>query len=85
MTPDSSAVLRLSDLKPGQCARVVAIDDDGAAQRLMEMGLTEDEELELVRRAPLGDPLEIFVRGSALSVRKTEAMLVRVELIAPSP
>lgn len=73
--------MRLSDLKPGQRARVVAIEGDGAAQRLMEMGLTEDEELEFVRRAPLGDPIEIFVRGSALSVRRTEATLVAVELL----
>lgn len=74
---------------PGDRARVVAIEGDPAAvQRLMEMGLTEDEDLTFVRRAPLGDPVEIFVRGSALSVRRTEAALIHVErlpFLPPAP
>lgn len=42
-------------------------------QRLMEMGITEGEVLEVVRLAPLGDPLEIRIRGYELSLRKSEA------------
>ena len=54
-----------------QCARPLA-------RRLMEMGLLPGTEVKLSRIAPLGDPLELRVRNFALSIRRSEAMLVRV-------
>lgn len=51
---------------------------DGVAQRLMEMGLIEGSEVEVVRLAPLGDPMELLVYGYHLSVRKSDAARVVV-------
>lgn len=68
---------------PGQRGRIVDIQgSDGIAIRLMEMGLTEGEDIELLGFAPLGDPIEYQIRGYRLSLRKAEAQ--RVE-IAPLP
>lgn len=77
-------MMTLDTLKQvGDRGRVVDIaGDDGIAIRLMEMGLTEGEEIELLGFAPLGDPIEYQIRGYRLSLRKAEAQ--RVE-IAPLP
>ena len=56
---------------------VIASDD---CERIEEMGLTPGEQVEIMRYAPLGDPIEIKVRGYALSLRKQEAELIRVIL-----
>lgn len=48
--------------------------------RLLEMGITPGSEIEIVRRAPLGFPIEIIVRGYFLSLRKSEAMCIEVEV-----
>jgi ferrous iron transport protein A len=58
---------------------VVASDD---CERIEEMGLTPGEEVEIIRYAPLGDPIEIKVRGYSLSLRKQEADLIRVTLLS---
>ena len=61
--------------------RVAIVDvtgDDTLAVRLMEMGLIEGEEIELIGAAPFGDPLEFSVRGYRLSLRKNEAQRVVV-------
>jgi ferrous iron transport protein A len=72
----------LDTLNENQRARIVDVDgDDGIAVRLLEMGLTEGEEIELLGFAPLGDPIEFFVRGYRISLRKSEAHRVQVELI----
>ena len=69
----------LSDLPIGQKARVVSFDlPPEQRQRLLEMGLTVGVEFQIVRFAPLGDPLEIKVRGYLLSLRKREASGIRV-------
>ena len=71
----------LADLSPGQSAEVVAVSGDPAlVQRLYEMGLLEGEHIEVVARAPLGDPIEIRFGNSRLSLRKAEAANVAVEL-----
>lgn len=71
----------LDTLAAGQRARIVAIDgDDGIACRLMEMGLTDGEMIELVGFAPLGDPIEFRVRGYSISLRGSEARRVRVSV-----
>lgn len=70
----------LASLRPGQIARVAAVDgDDSVALRLLEMGLTEGELVTLLGYAPLGDPIEFGVRGYRLSLRAVEAKRVRVE------
>lgn len=69
----------LADLRPGQTAKIVAIDCDGAiSRRLMEMGLLPGTEVRLIRSAPLGDPIELHVRGYALSVRRAEAARIAI-------
>lgn len=66
--------------KPGDCGRIVDIQgDDGIAIRLMEMGLTEGEEIKLLGFAPLGDPIEYEIRGYRISLRKAEAARVEIE------
>ncbi len=68
-------------LQQGATAKIVDIQgDDGIAFRLFEMGLTQGEEVKLVGVAPLGDPLEFELRGYRLSLRKSEANRVQIEL-----
>ncbi|TWU14837.1 ferrous iron transport protein A [Symmachiella macrocystis] len=70
----------LDGLKLGERARIVEISgDDGIAIRLMEMGLIDGEEIELLGFAPLGDPIEFELRGYRLSLRKNEARRVSIE------
>ena len=74
--------LSLKDLAPGQRGRIVRLDRRGAlGQRMADMGLIPGTVVEVRRIAPLGDPLEIQVRGYRLSLRKTEAAGVLVERI----
>jgi Fe2+ transport system protein FeoA len=71
----------LDRLSPGQTAIISALDGEGARiQRLLEMGLLPGETVELIGRAPLGDPLAIYVRGSRLAVRKADARHIRVRI-----
>ncbi len=66
----------------GQRATILDISgDDAIAMRLMEMGLTDGEEISVVGFAPLGDPVEYAVRGYRLSLRKSEAKRVSVSLL----
>lgn len=71
----------ISSLKPGERARIVGFGKERLdyRQRLMAMGLTPGVAFELTRVAPLGDPVEIRVRGFALSLRKDEAEHIAVE------
>lgn len=70
----------LADLTPGQKARIVDFDGPPPiVQRLLELGLTEDETVEVVRTAPTGDPIEVRVCGSYLSVRRAEAHAILVD------
>jgi ferrous iron transport protein A len=69
----------LNQLRPGESGIVHALRGDGVIhQRLLEMGVIEGSEVEVVRLAPLGDPLEIRVQGYHLSLRKAEAALVEL-------
>ena len=64
----------LSKLHPGAAARITALRANGPLKRrLMDMGLLPGEVVTLVKVAPLGDPLEITVRGYHLSLRRSEA------------
>lgn len=79
--PHQNAMTTLAELKLGQTARIVEIDgDDAVAVRLMEMGLTDGEPIQVVGFAPLGDPIEFSLRGYRISLRSTEAARVQVEL-----
>jgi len=72
-------VRTLKTLKPGMEARVVRVHGEGALQRrIMEMGLTPGALVRVRKIAPLGDPVEIQVRGYALSLRKADAALVEI-------
>lgn len=74
--------MTLSDLSPGQTASVTAIIGEPAlVQRLYELGLFEGETVEYLAAAPLGDPIEILLGNSRLSLRKTDAAGVSVSLI----
>lgn len=68
----------LADLQPGQSGTVKAMGESHAALRLQELGLLPGTVVQLLRRAPLGDPLELQLRGYCLSLRKAEAAQVRI-------
>ena len=77
--------MTLNELQIGQRARILDVGgDDGIAIRLMEMGLTDGEEITLIGFAPLGDPIEFLIRGYRLSLRKTEAERVEVTALLDS-
>lgn len=64
----------LADLKPGESAVVTAVGGEGALhRRLLDMGLTPGVRVTLQKTAPLGDPLEIHLRGYALTLRLSDA------------
>jgi Fe2+ transport system protein FeoA len=70
----------LDQLRPGQRGRITAIQGgDALMQRLMEMGLLENEEVEVVGLAPLGDPIEIRLGDYRLSLRRGEAARVQIQ------
>ena len=72
--------MTLNELRVGQHARIIDVaGNDGIAVRLMEMGLTDGEDISLVGFAPLGDPIEIKIRGYHLSLRREEADQITVE------
>ncbi len=70
----------LADLPVGAKARVSLINGaDELSMRLLEMGLTPGVEVAVVGTAPLGDPLELEIRGYRLSVRRSEAARVEID------
>jgi Fe2+ transport system protein FeoA len=70
----------LDQLRPGQRGRITSVTgDDALVQRLMEMGLFEGEEVEVIALAPLGDPIEIRRGDFRLSLRRREAARVLLE------
>ncbi len=76
----ATAMRTLDQLQIGQRATIHGVQGMGyAQQRLLEMGVTEGAEVEVLRFAPLGDPLEVFVRGFHLTLRRAEAALVELE------
>ncbi|MEX2187788.1 MAG: ferrous iron transport protein A [Pirellulales bacterium] len=73
----------LSDLPIGRLARVLSVaGTDGVGVRLLEMGLIPGVEIRLLGTAPLGDPLEFELRGYRLSLRRSEAARVEVQVDA---
>ena len=70
----------LKDVKCGQTAAVVRLHGEGATKRrIMDMGITKGTEVYVRRVAPLGDPLEVTVRGYELSIRKADARMIEIQ------
>ena len=70
----------LSELRVGESGVVTTVNGEGAIRRrLFDMGITPGVEVYLRKKAPLGDPLEISLRGYELTLRKAEASLVQVK------
>ena len=69
----------LKDVKVGETATIVKLHGEGATKRrIMDMGLTKGAEIFVRKVAPLGDPMELNVRGYELSVRKGDAEMIEV-------
>ncbi len=70
----------LREAKVGQTVKVVKLNGEGAIKRrIMDMGITKGVEIYVRKVAPLGDPVEITVRGYELSLRKADAEMIVVE------
>jgi len=70
----------LKETKPGETVRVAKIGGAGPIKRrIMEMGITKGAEVHVRKVAPLGDPVEVTIRGYELSLRKADAELIEVE------
>jgi ferrous iron transport protein A len=74
--------ITLNLLEPGNKAKVIHLQGRGSARkRILDMGMVPGVEVEVIKKAPLGDPIEFKVKGYNLSLRKTEAELVVVQPI----
>ena len=72
--------MTLKDTQPGEKVKIVKLNGEGATKRrIMDMGITKGIEMFVRKVAPLGDPIEVTVRGYELSVRKADAQLIEVE------
>lgn len=70
----------LKDVKIGQTVKVVKLHGEGAVKRrIMDMGITKGVEINVRKVAPLGDPIELTVRGYELSLRKADAEMIEIE------
>ena len=70
----------LRDVSVGETVKVVKIRGEGAVRRrIMDMGITKGVELNIRKVAPLGDPVELTVRGYELSLRKQDAEMIEIE------
>ena len=72
--------MTLKEVKVGKTVKVTKVGGEGALRRrIMDMGITKGVEVYLRKVAPLGDPMEITVRGYELSLRKADAEMIEVE------
>ena len=72
----------LDSLKPGESGTVCGFtQEDAIAYRLMQMGFIEGETIDVIRRAPAGDPIEVKILGYSLSLRGSEAQTILIELV----
>ena len=70
----------LREVQVGETAKVVKLHGEGAVKRrIMDMGITRGTSLKVRKVAPLGDPIEITVRGYELSIRKADTEMIEVE------
>ncbi len=82
---ERSVVIKMKTLKEskvGDTVRVVKLHGEGAVKRrIMDMGLTKGVDVQIRKVAPLGDPIEVTVRGYELSIRKADAEMIEVESV----
>ena len=72
--------MTLRDIKVGKTVTVIKLTGEGAIKRrIMDMGITKGVKITVRKLAPLGDPIEVTVRGYELSIRKDDAAMVEVE------
>lgn len=70
----------LRQIKVGAAAKVIRLHGEGAVKRrIMDMGITKGVEVSVRKVAPLGDPIQVTVRGYELSIRKADADMIEVE------
>ena len=70
----------LRQIRAGSKEKVVKLHGEGAVKRrIMDMGITKGVEVQVCKVAPLGDPIEVTVRGYQLSIRKADAEMIEVE------
>ena len=70
----------LKDARVGETVKVIKLTGEGAVtRRIMDMGITKGVEVHIRKVAPLGDPVEVTVRGYELSLRKADAEMIEVE------
>ena len=70
----------LNEVKVGETVTIKRLHGEGAVRRrIMDMGLTKGAQVSVVKLAPLGDPMEITVRGYQLSLRKADCTMIEVE------
>ena len=73
--------MTLKEVRPGATVKVVKLHGDGAVKRrIMDMGITKGVSVYVRKVAPLGDPIEVTVRGYELTLRKADADMIAVEL-----
>lgn len=78
---DGDPAMTLHHALPGSASRIRRLSGEpGLRERLAELGLTPGQTVRLLRRAPLGDPLEVLVRGYRLAIRREEAEAIEVEI-----
>jgi len=76
----------LSEIQIGQVVQIARIGGEGPfRRRLLELGLVPGTRVEMLRVAPLGDPVELLVRGASLSIRKAEAGAIEVQRPSSAP
>ncbi|NQU38795.1 MAG: ferrous iron transport protein A [Lentisphaerae bacterium] len=77
--------MKIKDLNIGQSATVVGYDcaDRAYRHKLLRMGLIKGVSMKLLRKAPMGDPVEIEIKGFNLTLRKAEADALEIEPVAP--
>lgn len=81
--PDET--LTLDALSPGGRATIRALaGEDGITRRLRELGFLPGVEVEMIGRAPLGDPLAVFVRGSRMALRRRDARRIQIGIASPT-
>ena len=74
--------MTLKDAKVGQTVRVLKMEGTGAVKRrVMDMGITKGEDIYVRKAAPLGDPIEITIRGYELSLRKADSEMILVDAV----
>ena len=73
---------KLDQIEKGETGLVKSVEGDGKVRRrLFDMGVTPGAKVTLRKKAPMGDPIEVTIRGYELSLRKAEANLVNIEVV----